>query len=257
MTTALFFMLNNSVLAQVDYSDYQDNNEGSYTYSATSYPKITNLENKLYHKSFVNDDVYNRLSRIEGTLFSHTFKNEALIDRVDRISDKLDVGSGRSYTSSQSNDIATSSPLNDLKNMETRTFGSSYPKDNPIYRVERLERQVLGATQSGDLDSRIESLKIASQQQYFDDFNTTSFMSKNLPYSSGNTSSFPLYGSGNHSTYSGNSQDGILNYVIPTVLPFIQNLLNFKSNSNDNFSQPSSYHSYSTNGATAGVHILD
>lgn len=46
----------------------------------------------------------------------------------------------------------------DLTNIEKQIFGRSFPRENPELRIKRLETNLLGATQSGNLDTRFQTL---------------------------------------------------------------------------------------------------
>jgi len=50
----------------------------------------------------------------------------------------------------------------DLTSMEKQIFGRSFPRENPEIRIKRLETNLLGAVQSGNLDNRFQTLLTAA-----------------------------------------------------------------------------------------------
>jgi hypothetical protein len=254
---ALLFWLNTPVLAQGNHYDTSENSYEKYESSPTDYPKITSSEKQLYGKSFVSEDIYKRIQRLEQALFNKNFDSEELIDRVDRISDKMENGNKSNY--SQDNDISSNLPINDINAIENRAFGRLFSNDNPVLRVERLEREILGATQSGDINDRIEKLKDAGSTQYSSSFNKDTFVDSDTSFSDDENNNFPLFGNSlsNYGSYSGNPQSGILNYIVPMVLPILQNLLNYNPNAQYGYPTPSNYQSNFSNTGGAKVQILE
>ncbi len=112
------------------------------------YQKITQIENSLYGKNFAYQDVLIRLSRIEKKIFNKTYLNLSLSQRVDNIVANYN----------QSVEYPNISK-NILTKMEINIFGRNFNTDNSQTRIERLEQQVLGAVQSGDITTRYETLK--------------------------------------------------------------------------------------------------
>ena len=56
------------------------------------YPIVDKLEQKVFQKSYENDDIYNRLSRLEKKIFPNDAKRESTLslnERVDALRDKL------------------------------------------------------------------------------------------------------------------------------------------------------------------------
>lgn len=52
---------------------------------------------------------------------------------------------------------------NDINNLERKIFKQTFNYDNPNRRIERLEKKVFGACQSGTLDERLNLLQNASK----------------------------------------------------------------------------------------------
>ncbi len=56
--------------------------------SGESYPKVDDLEQKMLHTTYKNDDLATRVSRLETKDFGKTYANDALCDRIDRLCKK-------------------------------------------------------------------------------------------------------------------------------------------------------------------------
>lgn len=129
-----------------NYQDYQND----------SYPKITQIEGILFNKSFANEDIYNRLNRIETKMFRQTNANMDLAQRVDIIA--------QSINPSEMYNI----PLDNLAKIEYKLFNRSYINDDVETRVIRLEKEMLGAMQQGELDERYQV--VASAAKHYNAF---------------------------------------------------------------------------------------
>ena len=56
-----------------------------------NYPKITQIEQKLFNKTYEKESIYNRLHRLEKKLFKKDFGNLPLANRVDNIVSNIDA----------------------------------------------------------------------------------------------------------------------------------------------------------------------
>lgn len=122
-----------------------------YSPSVTAtYPKIDKIERSLYGSNFPTQDIMVRLSRIETSIFSTTYPDSPLVQRVDNIIANYN----------QINDYQMISK-NILSKMETKILHQNYSKNDVQNRIERLEQQIFGAVQSGDIPTRYETLKTA------------------------------------------------------------------------------------------------
>lgn len=128
---------------------YQDLGGMSGNYE--SYPKITQIENLMFRRSFDNENIYNRLSRIESKMFRRQFQNMPLASRMDNILSNIDEG--------QMSGIAS----NDLSRLETKVLGQSFQGEDSDSRITRLEKEMLGAMQQGNLKQRYEVVKTAAR----------------------------------------------------------------------------------------------
>jgi len=138
--------------------------ENSYlSDSSFSYPKISQIERSLYGQNFTAQDILVRLARIEKSLFNTICVNLSLAQRVDNIV----LNFNQIY---QFRNISK----NTLSGMETKVFKRSFVENDIENRVERLEQQIFGAVQSGDVTARFETLKTAAKN-YNADANMTGY----------------------------------------------------------------------------------
>lgn len=125
-----------------------------------NYSRLNEIEQSLYGRNFYGQNLTSRLSRIEKTLFNTTFPSSNNLQRIDNVI-------------SNYNQIVKYPNLsnNVLSKMERQIFNQAYPQYNAQKRLERLEQQILGATQSGDINTRYENLKVAARnyrpQEYY------------------------------------------------------------------------------------------
>lgn len=118
---------------------------------SVSYPKINEVERSLYGQMFTTQDILIRLSRIEKSLFSTTYPNSTLAQRVDNIIMNFN----------QINQYPNISKA-ELSKIEAKVFGRNYAQNDTPVRIERLEQELLGAVQNGEMESRYETVKVAA-----------------------------------------------------------------------------------------------
>lgn len=114
----------------------------------SDYQKVTQIELSLFGKNFAYQDILIRLSRIEKNIFNRTYPNLTLSQRVDNIIANYN----------QSIEYPNISK-NTLTKIEMKIFGRNFNEESKQNRIERLEQQILGAVQSGDILTRYETLK--------------------------------------------------------------------------------------------------
>lgn len=116
-----------------------------------NYPKISEVERSLYGRVYANQDITLRLARLEKSIFSATYPNSTLSQRVDNII----------LNFNQINQYSNISKTG-LSRIEAKVFGRNYAQSDPQSRIERLEQELLGAIQEGDLAKRYETVKTAA-----------------------------------------------------------------------------------------------
>ena len=132
----------------------------------TDYPKINLAEKQLFGKTYQNEDITNRLSRLEHKLFKTNYQYLSLAERTDNITRKMQIG-----------EFSGISPR-ELSVMEQRIFMKTYPQDDAEMRITRLEKEIFGAMQGGDIKERFETLQSATK--YYNAFPPK--LSNQIPY---------------------------------------------------------------------------
>ncbi|MCQ2788758.1 MAG: hypothetical protein MJ229_00105 [bacterium] len=112
---------------------------------------ITSVEQELFGKSYSSQNLIKRLSRIEKRLFYTTFPNSPASQRVDNIVSNFNKLKQFPCISQK-----------DLTNLEEKVLGQTNQVLSPDKRLELLEEKLFGAVQTGDVESRLKSVKIAS-----------------------------------------------------------------------------------------------
>ncbi len=119
-----------------------------------NYYAITKIEKSLFGRTYKGQNIAIRLSRIEKALFSTTYPNSNPVQRLDNIISNFN----------QMNKYPNISK-NTLSRIETRIFNQNFSQNNVEHRIERLEQELFGAVQSGDIDSRYQAIKMAYKNQ--------------------------------------------------------------------------------------------
>lgn len=113
---------------------------------------VNRIEQSLFGRSFANQNVASRLSRIEKSMFNATYPTAPATQRLDNIISNFN----------QLNKYPNIS-RNTLSKIESKVFSQTFPQNNTERRIERLEEQVFGAVQSGDMVARYKNLIAASK----------------------------------------------------------------------------------------------
>jgi len=177
---SFLFLFNPEILfAQTIYRDsdiVETNNDlpaaeyNSSAKSATNYPNITKLENKLFHQNFAAENIYSRLNRLEKKIFGANFLNDSLSARVDRlktaISTETSDYSAENNASNLDSDTVAGSIYANVSDLELKLFGKSFNNELVSVRIERLEKKVFGAVQPGNTDARLSHLNNAVNNNF-------------------------------------------------------------------------------------------
>ena len=158
----VFIAIQNCNYAYVTY-DYPDGYYGYNSNRGENYLQITQIEKSLFNRTYERESIYNRLDRIERKLFRTTNQRDSLADRLEAICQNINPS------------LMANVPLSELRKMEQRILRQTFTSDDIDNRIGRLEQAVLGMTQSGNLDTRFQRLKIATTQnhspQYYHSYN--------------------------------------------------------------------------------------
>ncbi|MDD3436234.1 MAG: hypothetical protein PHC64_03670 [Candidatus Gastranaerophilales bacterium] len=216
-----------------------------------NYPKVSQIEQKLFGKTYSNQDIAMRLSRIERSLFSTTYAHSTNEQRIDNIISNF-------------NQINTYPNIsqNVLSRMESRIFNQKYPENGSQRRIERLEQQIFGAVQSGNLEARYRALQLAAKNYNRNPYNIDPLDMNTSGYAT-NRGWKGLAGNLGNSLLG-----GTMTGFTPPINPFYGNGYTNGFNNYSNFPSGSGmYRGYRTNygylddfsnfGSTTGVTILD
>ncbi len=223
---------------------------------------VNRIEQSLFGRSFGNQNVASRLSRIEKSMFNATYPTAPATQRLDNIISNFN----------QLNKYPNIS-RNNLSKLESKVFSQTFPQNATERRVERLEEQIFGAVQSGDMVARYKNLIAATKS-----FNADNVISSYFPTPVNGSKLKNAFG-GFRSTMMGGNMTG--------CTPPIDQYSDYGSNNtaaynNSSFNSPFSsfgpgsgsgiYRGYGNNngpfgysygesfnnyGSGAGVHILD
>ncbi|MDD3237561.1 MAG: hypothetical protein PHV37_05630 [Candidatus Gastranaerophilales bacterium] len=135
------------------YGDYSDTNDSSneYIQDNGNYPKIDQIEKALFNTCYANEDIYQRLNRIEFKLYRRADTTSNLSERMDRITSQLDPS------------IMYNIPTQKLSQIEIKLFGKTYQNEDTESRIIRMEKEMLGAIQDGNLKERYETVATAAK----------------------------------------------------------------------------------------------
>lgn len=116
-----------------------------------NYPKINKIEISLFKRTYEHENIYKRLTRLENRLFKEVYPNLPLSSRVENILANIDIG------------IMYNISAKELAKLEFKVLGRAYENDDTESRITRLEKEMLGAMQGGDLKERFNTIKTASK----------------------------------------------------------------------------------------------
>lgn len=166
---------------------------------ASSADVLSSYEKNLFGQTFEKEKTEKRVSRLENIIFGKTF-NYRTNKRIANIREfyKLPQGPQTAQTTSSEGEPRVNylekAPLSEdfqennnvLSNIEMALINKTYPADTDYMRVERLEKALFGASQSGDLDARISRLgQVAENAAPIYNLKSTSAMMSIGGYSSG------------------------------------------------------------------------
>lgn len=149
-------------ITQGSDNDITSNLQPSINKQNIDYSNISKIEQSLYGRTFADENIAARLSRLERSLFNRTYQNSSNLQRIDNII----------MNYNQINQYPNISK-NGLSKIEAKVLGQTYSLNSPKRRIERLEEQIFGAEQSGNLETRYEALKTATKNYGANNFYPT------------------------------------------------------------------------------------
>lgn len=248
------------------------NNMPNCTNSITSLPdqfvKPTNtkvgeldkIEMTLFGKSFSAQNTSKRLARIEQKLFAQNYSTASDDQRIDNIISNFNQMNKYPNISSGT-----------LTKIERQVLNQTFEQNGAKRRIERLEEQMFGAVQSGDLTARYDAVKMAAQNYKNRNladtdnyFNPKANLRRGLSFGFGNgrmTGFTPNLNPFNNNTTSCDDFDS--GYYNPAMYNRNSYSNNYNPSSNYNYGSsmgPRGFRTYngtSSFGSGAGVTILD
>ncbi|MDD3594425.1 MAG: hypothetical protein PHX18_07350 [Candidatus Gastranaerophilales bacterium] len=204
--------VNAEVIPLSNFSKVAYNTQSDYT-------PLDDMEQRLFAKTFAQENNYKRLNRIENKIFNKTFSELPVNIRIQNILEAIN--------NNKTNDMA----IRYLDFAESQIFSRTYPQNDPSERLERLEIQVFGAVQPGNILSRIENIKRATTNvasggyglQYVKPYNnyTTAPIVDNQP-----------------------KKKSLFQSLAPVIIPFLGNYTNTAPNSYSYGPYDQTYSSY-------------
>ena len=110
--------------------------------------RLSDIEKTVFGKDYQKQDLNLRLNRLEKSMFNKTYPNMNADERIDNL------------YAGYNNQVKSVAP-EEIAELEKCVWGRSYGNDSAETRVSKLEEEVLGAIQNGDLSKRIETLEQA------------------------------------------------------------------------------------------------
>lgn len=118
--------------------------------SDLNYSALNRIEQAMFGRVYAGLNITTRLSKIEKSLFNATYPSAPTNQRIDNIISNFN----------QINKYPNIS-RNGLSKLENKIFNQDFSQNSAQRRIERLEQQVFGAEQSGNLTTRYENLVVA------------------------------------------------------------------------------------------------
>lgn len=112
---------------------------------------ITKAEKSILGQTYENQHIDVRLNRLEKTVFNRTYPAMSYEQRVNNI-----------IVNYKNNNLTANSAVNKkLNKMEKKVFRRTFSDDSAENRISRLEEQIFGTIQNGDINSRYDMLSKA------------------------------------------------------------------------------------------------
>lgn len=123
--------------------------------------QISKIEQNIWGFEYQKDDSLKRLTRIEKNIFGSVNSSSDINSRIKKINEALGL---ESYEDSKKQGYELSkTEINGINypqidKLEYQLFQETYERENIYTRLDRLEKKIFGAVQSGNLASRTDAL---------------------------------------------------------------------------------------------------
>ncbi len=137
----------------------------------TTTQQIGNIEYSLWGYEYKKETDQQRITRIENQLFGEENTSSTLQERLDKISETLGIATEKETfnigkalekieADEETADATIKYPV--IDRLEKEFLSKQYSHESIYKRLDRLEKRVYGAIQTGDLDSRVARLTASS-----------------------------------------------------------------------------------------------
>ncbi len=124
------------------------------SYNKLNYNKVTQAEKSILGQTYEHQHIDVRLNRLEKNIFNRTYPDMTYEQRMNNI-----------IVNCKNNNLTSTAITNKkLCKLEKKLFNRTYDSDNIANRISRLEEQIFGTIQGGDLESRYSTLSKAISQ---------------------------------------------------------------------------------------------
>ena len=133
--------------------------------------QIGNIEYSLWGYEYNKETDAERVSRIEKQLFGEENAKLTLQERMEKISETLGISTekesiniGKVLEKLEADELASDPTINypTIDRLEKEFLSKQFTHESIYKRLDRLEKRVYGAIQTGDLDSRVARLTASS-----------------------------------------------------------------------------------------------
>ncbi len=133
--------------------------------------QIGNIEYSLWGYEYKKETEQERITRIENQLFGEANSKSTLQERIEKINETLGIETEKESTniSEELKKIAEKETTADatikypvIDRLEKEFLSKQFDHESIYKRLDRLEKKVYGAIQTGDLDSRVARLTASS-----------------------------------------------------------------------------------------------
>ena len=158
------------------------------------YPAIDRLEQNVLKTTYKTEDIYPRLNRLEKAVYKKTFEDKDLAWRTDNLNSTIFKEAPSSEISTEEYDMNEQTLSALIGELETAVLTQTYPQENSINRIRRLERNIYNTTYEDDstytrLERIVTTLEATQKPRTYEYAYPTRGFGYNSPYHTVNQSS--------------------------------------------------------------------
>ena len=114
------------------------------------YPAIDRLEQQVLKTTYKTEDIYPRLNRLEKAVYKKTFEDKDLAWRTDNLNATIFKEAPPREISEEEYDMNEQTLSALIGELETAVLSQTYPQENSLNRIRRLERNIYNTTYEDD-----------------------------------------------------------------------------------------------------------